>query len=391
MLPSRAVSRRNRSPGKHPVWTRIAWAAAAVFCLAIAGIELGHRPGARGAGATPTLRSGSGGTTTCATFRRPVSTRSRSSISWRRRPRRKCRSSATPSMCCSLNGRRIGSNRFASGAALDRYRVERWLVAGRNRLVVELRSPVGGRWALVRAVGRRAAARAVGRFVDDLSGATGGASSASVACRRANVRGCWAAALSGAGAAPVWGRCARPSRTPLAAAEPLTAALVRSTGAHEPWAPDCRSLAPAREPRVRSSSSTSASSAPAICSSPIAKLQASVGRVRCRRCCWPSADQPIGGPPWTAATLFRPIPGAGLYQDSTVRRFRYVAVAGLPGALQRRGPGDEPRPPGRLWRRSRRRRQASSASGRRRSSAPVEHEVWRELERAAGRAVGKER
>ena len=43
--------------------------------------------------------------------------------------------------------------------------------------------------------------------------------------------------------------------------------------------------------------------------------------------------EPIGAPPWTAAALFRPIPGAGPYQDSTVRRFRYVAVAGLPGVF----------------------------------------------------------
>ena len=42
-------------------------------------------------------------------------------------------------------------------------------------------------------------------------------------------------------------------------------------------------------------------------------------------------NEPIGEAPWSADSLFHPIPGAGLYQDSTLRRFRYVAVAGLPG------------------------------------------------------------
>ncbi len=101
-------------------------------------------------------------------------------------------------------------------------------------------------------------------------------------------------------------------------------------------------------------------------------------------------DEPIGEPPWSATTLFHPIPGDGLYQDSTVRRFRYVAVAGLPGLFSAEVLATTPeaslalalpeepvagilgiRPPP--------------------SSAPVEHEVWRELKRASGRAVGKDR
>jgi hypothetical protein len=43
----------------------------------------------------------------------------------------------------SLNGHRIGSNRYRAGAPLDRYDVAGLLVTGRNRLLVELRSPTG--------------------------------------------------------------------------------------------------------------------------------------------------------------------------------------------------------------------------------------------------------
>jgi len=40
----------------------------------------------------------------------------------------------------SINGERIGSNRYRAGADLDRYEVERWLRPGANRVVLELRS-----------------------------------------------------------------------------------------------------------------------------------------------------------------------------------------------------------------------------------------------------------
>lgn len=42
-----------------------------------------------------------------------------------------------------LNGHRVGSNRYRAGAGLDRYEVAPLLAPGRNRLLVELRSPTG--------------------------------------------------------------------------------------------------------------------------------------------------------------------------------------------------------------------------------------------------------
>lgn len=49
-----------------------------------------------------------------------------------------------------LNGRRVGSNRYAPGAPVDRYRVEGLLVPGGNRLAVELRSGRGSGGLLAR-------------------------------------------------------------------------------------------------------------------------------------------------------------------------------------------------------------------------------------------------
>lgn len=49
-----------------------------------------------------------------------------------------------------LNGKRVGSNRYAPGAPVDRYRVEELLVPGGNRLAVELRSGRGSGGLLAR-------------------------------------------------------------------------------------------------------------------------------------------------------------------------------------------------------------------------------------------------
>ena len=51
--------------------------------------------------------------------------------------------SADESYVVYLNDQWLGSNGFTQGAAIDRYRVEDWLLPGPNRLVVELRSQRG--------------------------------------------------------------------------------------------------------------------------------------------------------------------------------------------------------------------------------------------------------
>jgi hypothetical protein len=45
------VLRRNRSPGRRPAWIRFAWPAAALFVLAVAVVEFGHRSAGFGSAA----------------------------------------------------------------------------------------------------------------------------------------------------------------------------------------------------------------------------------------------------------------------------------------------------------------------------------------------------
>ena len=287
-----------------------------------------------------------------------------------------------------LNGVRIGSNRYDSGAPLDRYRVERWLVPGRNRLVVELRSPsgAGGFWFELSAGGQQLAR-----------------SDGSWSIYETNWRGLFGERPMPPGKRPRllgrsplgrWGSPAPGPERPtfeaaLAAPEPIPAALQRTFGAREPWVPtgSRNRRPPSLGPLVEFDFGAERTG----------YLQLSYREGPGRRAdtalsaaLLAFGGEPIGAPPWTAAALFQPIPGAGLYQDSTVRRFRYVAVAGLPGVFSAEVLATRPESWPALVPRDA--RQAGILGVRPPpSSAPVEHEVWRELERAAGSAVGKER
>ncbi|MEO7794884.1 MAG: hypothetical protein ABIV06_08945 [Thermoanaerobaculia bacterium] len=381
------MSRRNPSQQPRPAWLRLLWLASGVAVLALASVELRHRSVAVGGGTA----------------------RDAPTWIWRDHDLRHVQSagfyavkefdlSAAPAdaevrilgdgeYLLMLNGVRIGSNRFVSGAPIDLYRVERWLQPGRNRLVVELRSSsgAGGLWFELRSGGQQLA-RTDGSWTiydSNWRGLFGGRPMPPGERPRLLGRsplGRWGAPPSG----PV-----RPAfEDALAAAEPLPAELYRIFGADQPWQPFAGRgrRPPSFGPLVQFDFGAERSG----------YLQLSY-REGPRRHAEPSpgavllafSDQPIGEPPWTAQTLFQPIFGSGLYQDATVRRFRYVAVAGLPGifsaevlattaeaslALAPRAAaagilGVEPPP----------------------SSAPVEHEVWRKLESAAGVAVRKER
>ncbi|MEO8277064.1 MAG: hypothetical protein ABI639_12695 [Thermoanaerobaculia bacterium] len=288
----------------------------------------------------------------------------------------------------SVNGVRVGSNRYRAGAALDRYNVQDWLVAGRNRLVVELRSPdgAGGFWCELLAGGQQLIRSDATWTIYETSwrGLDG---------RKPLPPGERPRAL---GRSPL-GRWGEPQPGPLrenfqaalAADEPVPAAAARIHGEHAIW----------QKLRARSRQ------APNL--GPLVEFDFGVERtgylqLRYREAAGERPEggaspvlldfgtEPIGAPPWVAQSLFQPVPGAGLYQDSLPRRFRYVSVAGLPGVFRAevlpvterawqelKAPAAPPggvfgvRPPP--------------------SSAPVEHEVWRELERTAGLAVRKER
>ena len=388
MLPSLAVARQNRTPWTRAPWTRFAWLVASVAALALAGVELAHRAVAFGPGARADAPA----------------------WIWRDHDLRHVQAAGFYAVkevdladlplaaevsilgdaeyVLTLNGTRIGSNRYGAGATLDRYRVERWLTRGRNRLVVELRSPsgAGGVWFELRAAGQQLVR-------SDLSWTIYDTHWRGLYARRPMPAGDRPRLL---GRSPLgrWGSPASGPERPafesaLAAAEPLEDESYRISGMAGPWQTSAgRGRRPPslgqlvefdfgvertgylqlsyREPPSRRSEPRQSAVLVAF------------------------GQQPIGEPPWAADTLFQPISGAGLYQESTVRRFRYAAVAGLPGIFKaevlatteagwRALAPAEPsargvfgvRPPP--------------------SSAPVEHEVWRELERTAGFAVGKER
>ena len=231
----------------------------------------------------------------------------------------------------TLNGVRIGSNRFVSGASLDRYRVERWLRPGRNRLVVELRSPSGaGGLSLELLAGGQQLVRTDGSWT----------------VYEANWRGLFGDRPMIPGAPPrrlgrsPLGRWGTPPLGPqrpvfeavLAAPAPLQAESYRISGGDATWS--------ALADRERRPSSLGQLVEFDFGAERTGYLQLAYREGPGQRSSpGPSAvliafgDSPVGPPAWTADAIFQPIPGAGLYQDSTLRRFRYVAVAGLPGVF----------------------------------------------------------
>ncbi len=288
----------------------------------------------------------------------------------------------------TLNGACVGSNRYRAGAALDSYRVERELRPGRNRLVVELRSPsgAGGLWFELRAGGQQLV-RSDGSWTIYESRWDGLFGDRPLPPGRPPRR---------LGRSPL-GRWGNPQAGPLRptfaevrlATSPLTAQLFRRSATESPWQTtgEVRRRQPGLGPLVEFDFGAERTGYLWL-----AYREASGGHVSAATSTVLVAfgERPIGAPPWAADALFRPIPGAGSYQDSTPRKFRYVAVAGLPGILRARvlpttEAGWQALAPGGP--------NGGGVFGVRppRSGSPVEHEVWRELERAAGFAVGKKR
>ena len=284
-----------------------------------------------------------------------------------------------------LNGTRVGSNRFRSGAALDRYRVENLLSPGRNRIVVESRSPTG-------AGGLRCELRAGGQQLVRSDG--------SWTLYETNWRGIFGdrplvpglpARLLGRSPLGRWGSPSVGSERPtfesvLADPEPVSARRVRSLADGGPFK---RSAGRNRRPASYGDLVEFDFGGEVT-----GYLQLVYREEGGRTSEDPSAvllrfgDEPVAELPFRADAIFQPIRGAGLYQDAVLRKFRYVAVAALPGvfgaevllvqpaawsALAPSATPDAgilgvPPPP---------------------SGATVENEVWRKLERAPRVAVGK--
>jgi len=288
----------------------------------------------------------------------------------------------------TINGSRIGSGRRGFEAEGDEYDVTPWLSPGWNRVVALLRSSngAGGFW-LELADDRGLLARSDGDWT----------------IYRGEWRGIYrrGALLPGdrpmvLGPSPLgrWRTADRFVRREafqrvLATPEPVTAVAFRKWGSGEEWTPirEQRRRPPSFGPlveidfgEVRTGYLQLAFRDSALAPELPSLLFFSTG--------------PLEAPPLPADLTTRPIPGRNLFQDAIPRRFRYVAVAGMPGLFQahvlpirpeaydglapREGDvrerhgvfGIDPPPPLR---------------------SPVENEVWRELERTAGIAVRKPR
>lgn len=285
-----------------------------------------------------------------------------------------------------LNERRVGSGRWRSGRPGDSYEVAPLLRPGRNRLIAELHSATGagGFWLDLVADGLQVV-RSDGDWV--------------------LYRGAWRGLFRygqmpdgeppldlGAGPLGRWGELETFAHRPnfeetLADAEPVPATSARDWGSEAAW----QSLS---EPSRRS---------PSL--GPLVEIDFGEERVGYLQLAYRDSGrdvdppalirfgvEPLPAPPTEADLVFRPIPGRNLFQDETPRRFRYVAVAGLPGlfgvevltvreeamaTLDAKAPARPElgvfgvRPP--------------------RSRSPVENEIWRELERSAGLRIRKDR
>jgi hypothetical protein len=286
-----------------------------------------------------------------------------------------------------LNGARVTSGRWSLDAPGDEVAVGAALRPGRNRIVVELRSSTGagGLWF---------------ELVDDRGVLA--RSDGAWSIYRGEWRGLFRGGAMPPGERPLvlgrsplgrWGSVELFRRVPtfesvLAADEPVRAVAFRTWGNGEAWQPmpERRRRATSFGPLVeidfgetRTGYLQLAFRDPEGASPPAALLV--------------FGDAPIGPPPLPASAVIRPILGRNLFQDARARRFRYVAVAGLPGlfgaeVLSVRDEvyagmpvegGDAP-PHG-----------VFGVTPPPRSGSPVEHEIWRELERSTGLVLRKDR
>ena len=310
-----------------------------------------------GSARTPTLRPGSGGTTTCAMFRRPASTRSRSSTSSRLRPRAEARILGDAEYLLWVNGARIGSNRYASGAHA---RPLPGRAPGSCRAAIAWSSscaarpgPADSPSSFWRTGSSWCARTARGRSTR----ATGGASSAIAPCRPASVRGSWGEARSAAGALPNRDPCARPSRACWPLRSRSLRELFRIQAADAPWQPTGgRSRRPpSLGPLVEFDFGVERTGYLQLAyrEGPGRRPEARSGAVLLA-----FGDEPIGEPPWSADDALPPDPGRrALSGFDRCAGFATSPSPACPGSSAPRS-WRPPRRPGRRWRRG-----AESAAG----------------------------
>lgn len=286
-----------------------------------------------------------------------------------------------------VNRARVGSGRVSRPGVADELDLSRALRPGRNRIVVELRSSTGagGFWFELRdgAARRLVSDRSWTIYREDWHGLL--RDGALAPGERPQVLG--------VGAVGRWGRVARTRELPafdsvLASDEPTPAALFRTWGSAGEWSP----LAPRKR--------RGASLGPLVeidFGEVVTGYLQLASRVQEGSVPGPALIRfgvdPLPAPPAEADVVFRPLPGRELHQDAVARRFRYVAVGGLAGLFAADVLAVRPEALSRLDPDAAERSAARGVFGVKPPplSAPVEHEVWRELERATGLVLRKDR
>jgi hypothetical protein len=224
-----------------------------------------------------------------------------------------------------VNGARIGSGRCAPEGQGDEFDVTRRLRAGRNRIVAELRSSTGagGFWF---------------ELVDD--GGRLVRSDGDWTVYRGEWRGLFrgGAMLPGdrplvLGPSPLgrWGSIATFHRRPefesaLAAPTPVPAVAWRPWGSDSAW-----NEIEQRQRRPASFGPLVVIDFGEVRTGYLQLLYRDSGGEREPPALIRFGLEPPPAPPADADLLLRPIPGRNLFQDAVPRRFRYAAVAGLPG------------------------------------------------------------
>lgn len=271
-----------------------------------------------------------------------------------------------------LNGHRIGSGRAQVPARVDRYPVERWLQPGQNRFLVEVRSPTA-------AGGFRFVAR-------DETGASWLESDGRWHLARSYTAGMewpggWyraeAVRVLGPGPLGRWAGAQVEVRVPfeeeLSVHEVRIAHQFRTPSEPGVWYP----LSQAPHGVVDLGSAVEFD----FGNEEVGYLQLSLSR-RSRAGLAFFSSEPFREVPMETQALVLPVPERGLWQDSELRRFRYVLVLGLEGVRsaavlpvrpERFRPKGEPNPPRGLL-------------GLRppRSRAPIDHVIRRELQHLTG-------
>lgn len=227
-----------------------------------------------------------------------------------------------PEYIVYLNGKRVGSGSYRADAPLDAYEVGDLLVAGSNRVTIELRSPIGAGGATLRIAGAGKTLVATGADWSILQTSWQGAlnGKALPAAPKAEVLG-----------RSPFGRWGTPGSSAIrprfaelvARQEPKGALLFRKPYVEEIWHRQ------ARDPRR--SRGVGAATEFDFGTEVEGYLFLAFERGNARTALLRAAPEPAQASGWLPDSIVLTIQGAGTWRDAVPRRFRFVEVVGLRG------------------------------------------------------------